>query len=127
MAKQRGLFYGTSTATWQISDAEYRAKVRRHANILLPEDDLLWYQLKPTPDSPLDFKPGDKIVGFAERNNQLIIGAHLVWDEGFGDGLDRRRPLGAQPQGEAGAALRHGPQGGAHYKGRVTAGSSPTR
>ena len=43
-------------------------------------------QLKPTPDSPLDFTAGDKFFNFAERNNQRILGAHLVWDEGFGEG-----------------------------------------
>jgi endo-1,4-beta-xylanase len=86
IAKRRGLFYGTSCATWQISDAEYRAKVRKHANIVLPEDDLLWYQLKPTPDSPLDFTAGDKFFAFAERNDMRVLGAHLVWDEGFGEG-----------------------------------------
>jgi len=52
----------------------------------VPEDDLLWYQLKPTPDSPLDFSHGDQIFKFAKNHDQLRIGNFLVWDEGFGEG-----------------------------------------
>ena len=26
------------------------------------------------------------MFGFAEQHQQLVIGAHLVWDEGFGEG-----------------------------------------
>jgi endo-1,4-beta-xylanase len=85
-AAHNGILYGSSTATWQISDAEYRAVFRREAAILFTEDDLLWYRLKPTPDSALDFTYSDQIVAFAERHRQLVFGAHLVWDEGFGDG-----------------------------------------
>lgn len=29
---------------------------------------------------------GDRIVEFAERQGMLVLGAHLVWDEGFGEG-----------------------------------------
>jgi endo-1,4-beta-xylanase len=85
-AMARGLVYGSSTATWQISDAEYRRLFAREAAILFTEDDLLWYRLRPTPDSDLDFRFGDRIIGFAEDNGMLTLGAHLVWDEGFGEG-----------------------------------------
>lgn len=85
-AYKRGILYGSSTATWQISDSRYRALFAKHAAILFTEDDLLWYRLKPTPDSDLDFTYSDQIIEFAERNKQLVFGAHLVWDEGFGEG-----------------------------------------
>ncbi len=85
-AWRRGLVYGSSTATWQISDTAYADLFRREAAILFTEDDLLWYRLKPTPTSPLDFTYSDQIIGFAERNGQLVFGAHLVWDAGFGPG-----------------------------------------
>ncbi len=51
-----------------------------------PEDDLLWYRLKPAPDAPLGFFFADRIVGFAETNRMRVFGAHLVWDQGFGEG-----------------------------------------
>jgi endo-1,4-beta-xylanase len=86
-AARRGLVYGTSTATWQISDAAYARLVAREAAIVWTEDDLLWYRLKPTPQSDLDFSYGDQIVAFAEQNGQLVFGGPgLVWDAGFGDG-----------------------------------------
>ena len=81
-----GLVYGSSAATWQISDAQYRRLIQRQAAILFTEDDLLWYRLRPTPDSDLDFRFGDRIVGFAEEHGMLVLGAHLIWDEGYGEG-----------------------------------------
>jgi endo-1,4-beta-xylanase len=85
-AMRRGLVYGSSTATWQISDPQYRRLFAREAGMLFTEDDLLWYRLRPTPTSELDFRFGDRIVGFAEDHGILVLGAHLVWDEGFGEG-----------------------------------------
>ncbi len=96
-ADRRGIVFGSSIATWQL-DKGYSRLHAREAGLLFTEDDLLWYQLKPGPDEPLNFGPGDQIIGFAEKHRQLVIAAHLAWDEGFGDGwtdddlwgLDRR-------------------------------------
>jgi endo-1,4-beta-xylanase len=85
-AFRRGLVYGSSTATWQISDAAYAKLLAREAAILFTEDDLLWYRLRPKPTSGLDFRFGDRIIGFARQHGMLVFGAHLVWDEGFGNG-----------------------------------------
>jgi endo-1,4-beta-xylanase len=83
---RRGIVYGSSTATWQLSDEDFRRVYQREAAILFTEDDLLWYRLRPTPHADLDFTYGDRIVGFGQRQGMLVLGAHLVWDEGFGDG-----------------------------------------
>ena len=85
-AFQRGLVYGSSTATWQISDPEYAKLYAREAAIMFTEDDLLWYRLRPTPTSGLKFGFGDRIVEFAEQHGILVFATHLVWDEGFGEG-----------------------------------------
>jgi endo-1,4-beta-xylanase len=117
-AARKGIVFGSSIATWQL-DKGYAKLHAREAGLLFTEDDLLWYQLKPSPDAPLDFEPGDEIVAFAEAHHQLTIGAHLAWDEGFGDGwsdddlwgLDRqdaRRLLYGVIRREV-----------AHYKGRM--------
>ena len=90
IAYERGLVYGSSTATWQLSDAEYRRLFAEHAAILFTEDDLLWYRLRPAPESGLDFAFGDQIAGFTRRQDMLMFGAHLVWDEGFGEGWSDR-------------------------------------
>ena len=78
--------YGSSAATWQLSDAAYRRLFEREAALLFTEDDLLWWRLRPTPESGLDFRYGDRVVAFAEERGMAILGAHLVWDQGFGDG-----------------------------------------
>lgn len=82
----RGLVYGSSAATWQLADARYRSLFEQEAGMLFTEDDLLWWRLRPTPQSDLDFRYGDQIIDLANRNGMLVFGAHLVWDEGFGDG-----------------------------------------
>jgi endo-1,4-beta-xylanase len=85
-ALERGIVYGSSTATWQTSDPEYRRLYARESAILFTEDDLLWYRLLPKPEADLDFSFGDKMIGFAEKQGMLSLATHLVWDEGFGEG-----------------------------------------
>jgi endo-1,4-beta-xylanase len=117
-AQRRGIVFGSSIATWQL-DRGYSRLHAREAGLLFTEDDLLWYQLKPTPDARLNFGPGDQIVGFAERNDQLTIGAHLVWDEGFGEGWTDDDLWGlSRPEAQRllyGVIRREV----AHYKGRM--------
>jgi endo-1,4-beta-xylanase len=84
-AEKKGIVFGSSIATWQL-DKGYSHLHNREAGLLFTEDDLLWYQLKPRPHAPLNFEPGDKIIGLAEKHDQLVIAAHLAWDEGFGGG-----------------------------------------
>lgn len=84
-ANRRGLLYGTTWATWQEGD-DLTKLINRHANVMFPEDDLLWYRLKPTKDSPLDFTYSDMFFDRAETADMRIVAAHLVWDEGFGEG-----------------------------------------
>ena len=94
-AARRGLVYGSSIATWQIeddatgrlSDPGYAKLHAHHAALLFTEDDLLWWRLRPTPTSGLDFTHPDRIYAFAEKHHQLVYGGPgLVWDQGFGDG-----------------------------------------
>jgi endo-1,4-beta-xylanase len=81
-----GLIYGSSAATWQLVDTQYRKLFAREAAMVFTEDDLLWWRLRPTPRSALDFWYADRIVDFARRERMLVLGAHLVWDQGFGKG-----------------------------------------
>ena len=117
-ARRRGIVFGSSIATWQLSP-RYPQLHAREAGLLFTEDDLLWYQLKPTPDAPLNFEPGDRIIGFAERHDQLTIGAHLAWDEGFGEGW-REKDLWGLSRKEA-RRLLYGVirRQVAHYRGRI--------
>jgi endo-1,4-beta-xylanase len=123
LGRRRGIAYGTSAATWQLDDEEYAALVAREAGILFTEDDLLWYRLKPTPESELDFSYGDRIVAFAERHGMAVFGAHLVWDEGFGEGWTEDDLWGLE-RAEA-RRLLFGTERAVvrHYRGRVDAWS----
>ncbi len=40
----------------------------------------------PRRSSPLNFATGDRIIGCAEGSGQHVLAAHLVRDEGFGEG-----------------------------------------
>jgi endo-1,4-beta-xylanase len=86
VAADRGIAFGSAWSTRLAEDTNYLRLVDRESAILFSEDDLLWYKLKPTPESELDFSYADQFVAHAERKGELVFGAHLVWDEGFGDG-----------------------------------------
>jgi hypothetical protein len=61
VAYRRGIVYGASISTWMYQDDPAYARLfRREAAMLWPEDDMLWYHVKPTPTAPLDFasRPG---------------------------------------------------------------------
>jgi endo-1,4-beta-xylanase len=94
-AARNGILYGSSIATWQIeddatgdiSDPGYAKLYAHHSALLAPEDDLLWYRIRPTPHGGLDFTHPDRIYDFAEKHHQLVYGGPgLVWDQGFGEG-----------------------------------------
>jgi endo-1,4-beta-xylanase len=115
-----GLVYGSSIATWQL-DPTYSKLFAREAAILFTEDDLLWYRLKPTPKADLDFKYGDQIVEFAEKNGMLVLGAHLVWDEGFGEGWTDDDLWGLEEKAASKLLFGTLDEVVNHYRGRVAA------
>ena len=99
VAARNGIAFGTSAATWQLADIDHSRLVDSQSGVVLTEDDLLWYRLRPSYKAALDFSYADAFFRRAEKQRQRVVGAHLVWDEGFGDswttealnGLSRRR------------------------------------
>lgn len=88
-AAARGIVYGAATSSDLVPDD--RAFLRLFATeaaLLLTEDDLLWYKLRPTLDE-FDFRYADRIIGLAQRHGLLVLGAHLVWDQAFAPGTAR--------------------------------------
>ena len=118
-AWENGIVYGTSATTWQLDDAEYAALVAHEAAILFTEDDLLWWRLKPAPDAPLDFQYADRFIDFAEANGQLVLGAHLVWDEGFGEGWTEDDIWGLEEAAARGLLFGTVEEVVSRYRGRV--------
>ena len=121
VALAHGLVFGSSAATWQLSDPEYRRLFAREAAMLFTEDDLLWWRLRPTPDAELDFRYGDRIVGFAEEQGMLVLGAHLVWDEGFGEGWTQADLRTLREEEARDALFGTVERVVVHYRGRVAA------
>jgi endo-1,4-beta-xylanase len=121
-ARAKGILYGSSTATWQFEpDSAYAALFQREAGMLFTEDDLLWYRLKPTQNSPLDFSYGDRAVAFAQGNAQPVFGAHLVWDEGLGDGWPPDQLYNLSTQEARDILFGTIQQEVAHYRGQMKA------
>src|SRR3954471_17589971 len=119
-AAAKGILYGSSTATWQFEpDPAYAALFQREAGMLFTEDDLLWYRLKPTQNAPLDFSYGDRIVSFAQGNGQPVFGAHLVWDEGLGDGWPQDQLYNLSTQQARDILFGTIQQEVAHYRGKM--------
>jgi endo-1,4-beta-xylanase len=114
-----GIVYGTSATTWQLDDAEYASLVAHEAAILFTEDDLLWWRLKPEPDAALDFQYADRFIDFAEANGQLVLGAHLVWDEGFGEGWTEDDIWGLDEETARSLLLSTVEEVVSRYRGRV--------
>lgn len=87
-AWKQGIVYGGTISTWMYQpDPGYGRLFGRQVAMLWPEDDFLWYRLRPSPTSGLKWKYPDMIVDFAERNRMHVLGAPgLVWDQGFGPG-----------------------------------------
>jgi endo-1,4-beta-xylanase len=123
VAWRRGIVYGGSISTWMFQpDPAYARLFRREVAMLWPEDDFLWYRLRPSPTSGLHWKYPDLIVEFAERNHQLVIGAPgLVWDEGFGPGWTHKDLWGMSKK-QASHVLFATVRAMVHrYRGRVAA------
>jgi endo-1,4-beta-xylanase len=119
-AWQRGIVFGTSAATWQLEDPDYAQLVEHEAAILFTEDDPLWWRLRPTPVSDLDFQYADQFMALAERNQQLVLGAHLVWDEGFGEEWSEDDLWGLDEESARRLLFDTVEQVVARYRGRVT-------
>ena len=120
-AHNKGLVYGTAWATWMGSDHALTTLQDREAGMLMTQDDLLWYVLKPTPKSKLDFSYGDSFYKLAESQKQLVLGAHLVWDEGFGDGWTHDDLWGLNRRQASDLLFGVVRAEVAHYKGRTAA------
>src|SRR3954462_1958359 len=121
-AAAKGILYGSSTATWQFEpDPAYAALFQREAGMLFTEDDLLWYRLKPTQTSSLDFSYGDRGGSFASGNGQPVFGAHLAWDEGLGDGWPQDQLYNLSNQEARDILFGTIQQEVAHYRGQMKA------
>jgi len=118
-ASDLGLDFGASPAPWQAEDKPYLEVVAHEAAIVVTEDDLLWWRIRPTPDSELDFRYGDQSMALAKERQQLVLGAHLNWDEGFGGGWTGNDLWGIGEETARRLMLGTGEAALGRYRGRV--------
>jgi len=100
IAKSRGLMFGTSigeAATKgeiallapeilarprrkpSFGDAKVRALTVEQCGIVVPENELKWYAVRPDAKT-YDFRGADTIVNFAKKNGLAVRGHNLVWN-----------------------------------------------
>ncbi|HBB32474.1 MAG TPA: glycosyl hydrolase family 10 [Cyanobacteria bacterium UBA8803] len=80
-ALAKGLIYGAAANyTTLSSDAEFSARFIKECGLLVPENELKWDTLRPSPDR-FDFTQSDWLAQFAQNQGMLLRGHTLVWHE----------------------------------------------
>ncbi len=80
-AARKGILYGAATSKdILLSDSNFTAHITKECGILVPENDLKWDALRPTPDR-FDFTKADWLAEFARTHGMLFRGHTLVWEQ----------------------------------------------
>lgn len=78
-AVPKGLIYGAASSQRRLSsDKEYATHFAQECGILVPEWELKWGTLRPSPKE-FNFTPGDWLLKFAQQHKMLFRGHTLVW------------------------------------------------
>jgi endo-1,4-beta-xylanase len=121
LARRKGLRFGSCLGTGpsgachsalegtranSYDDEHVRTLMVGQCGILVPENELKWYSLRPSAKE-FDFRRADKLIDFAEANGMAIRGHTLLWNrpQWFPDwvaGYD----FGSNPRAEAERLLR---------------------
>jgi endo-1,4-beta-xylanase len=93
-AVTKGLLYGAAASYRRLTtDRDFAACFAQECNILVPEWELKWRTLRPSPDR-FNFVPSNWLLKFARQYNMLFRGHTLVWHRDlpvwFADKIDRR-------------------------------------
>jgi endo-1,4-beta-xylanase len=80
-AAAKGLFYGAASFRHILStDESFTRKFIEECSILVPEWELKWDALRPTP-TDFYFDTFDWLINFTQQNSMLFRGHNLVWHE----------------------------------------------
>jgi endo-1,4-beta-xylanase len=81
LAKRQNRQYGVATQSWILAHADFAEALRREANLLVTENELKWYAIRPSPDE-FNFTGYRKLAAFARANDMAMRGHTLVWYQG---------------------------------------------
>jgi endo-1,4-beta-xylanase len=77
-AAAKGLLYGAAVETRGLQDADFASVLARECNILVPENELKWRALRPSPNE-FKFQGSDRLADFARQHQMKFRGHTLVW------------------------------------------------
>jgi endo-1,4-beta-xylanase len=123
MARAKGLRFGSCVGTGpsgapgsqvlsemqraaSFNDPRVRALLVAQCGMLVPENELKWYALRPSPDK-FDFRRADILADFADQHQIAVRGHTLLWNRAqwFPDWV-AKYDFGANPAKEAERMLR---------------------
>ncbi|MEH0195237.1 endo-1,4-beta-xylanase [Caulobacter sp. CCNWLY153] len=85
LAAQKGLVFGSAVGagppgslTGSFEDARYRAILADECGVLVPENELKWYVLRPA-EKTFAFERADRIAAFAAEHGAGLRGHTLLW------------------------------------------------
>jgi endo-1,4-beta-xylanase len=77
-AARRGITYGGAVTYDHLQDYTFRAAVLREMSMIVPENELKWDSLRPSP-TIYDFTRADYLIHFTRLNGKKIRGHCLAW------------------------------------------------
>ncbi|WP_159943407.1 MULTISPECIES: endo-1,4-beta-xylanase [unclassified Nocardiopsis] len=78
LADQRGVRMGTAVASHRLNETAYRQTAAAEFNSVTHENDLKWETVQPQ-RGQFNWTNADRVVDFAQQNDQMIHGHTLVW------------------------------------------------
>ena len=85
VAAQKGILYGSSVSKKHLSDdAAYANLIAQQCKIVVPESEMKWKALRPSPDK-FSFQTADWMVHWSESHDLKVRGTALVWHEALPD------------------------------------------
>jgi endo-1,4-beta-xylanase len=80
LAVRTGRYFGTCAQLQNLlDDPSYAALVTQQCSVLVPENELKWGTLRPSPTQPFNFTPADLALSFAEQHGMRVRGSCFTW------------------------------------------------
>jgi len=79
LARAKGVRFGTAVGKGSADDAAYRKLIARECGIIVPENELKLYAIRPNAEC-MAFAEADRLAAYAKANGQLFRGHTLLWN-----------------------------------------------